>query len=136
MGATIDTRRAHAVRQFGDITQIFTWVNGERAVVLLPTFRPGAPWFVICDSAAWQYDEPRYLAKQSAKAAEVLDMPESVVKIATLMHDGLDELVTMPSEPPTELSRASFGQLVAKADGKVIGGEEIRVPVQRGASYG
>lgn len=136
MGISINTRRAHAARQLGDLTFIFTWVNDERAMVIVPTFRVGAPWYIVADSAAWKYDEPAYLARQAIKAAEVLGMQGQEVRIAGLIHDHLGDLVTMPSAPPQELSRARYGQLTLKADGMVIGGEEIRATVGEGASYG
>lgn len=51
MSTTIDTRKAHLVRQHGDLTAIYTWINDERALVLVPTYRPGAPWYVVMESA-------------------------------------------------------------------------------------
>lgn len=136
MGISINTKRAHKVRSLGDITIIFTWVNDERAMILLPTFRRGAPWYIVMDSAAWQYNEPRYLARQSVKAAEVLGMTGQETRIAGLINDHLDDLVLMPSSPPPVLSRATYGQMMVKEDGRLIGGEEVRVPVSEGVRYG
>ena len=72
MATTIDTEKAYMSRQHGDITAIYTWVNDERALVLVPTFRKGAPWFIVCESAAYKYDSDLYIAKQAIKACEVL----------------------------------------------------------------
>ncbi len=63
MPATLDPRKAHSTCQHGDLAVIFTWVNDERAMVLLPTHRPGAPWYIVRDSTAWRYDDPAYLTR-------------------------------------------------------------------------
>ena len=136
MGISIDTKRAWRVRTLGDLTVIFTWINNERAMVLLPTYRKGAPWYVVMDSAAHQYVNPSYMARQSIKAAEVLGMQGQEIRIATILADNLEELVTMPGEQEHQMSRATYGEIQVKADGKLIGGEELRVPVGGGASYG
>lgn len=136
MGISINTARAHRVRTLGDITVIFTWINDERAMVLLPTFRKGAPWFVVPDSVAYEYADPRHAAERAIKAAEVLDMPSQAYRLATIMQDGLEELVTMPSKPPAQMSRATFGQVRVREGGQEVGGQEIRLPVGEGVSYG
>ena len=136
MGLTVNTARAHATYRRGDLTLILTWVNDERAMVLLPSFRKGAPWFIVADSVAWRYNEPRYLARMSAKAAEVLDMAGQEVRIASLLHDHLGELVTMPSAPPARHARAAMGEMRVLADGAEIGGQEVRAEMAEGAEYG
>ena len=110
---SLDLNKAHLHRQHGDLIVIYTWVNDERAMVLIPTYRKGAAWYIVCESAAWKYDNPRYLAEQSKKAAEVLGMEPSTnnwYKLATVIHDGLPDLCAMPSEPPGQLSKATFGE--------------------------
>ncbi len=72
MPATLDLRKAHATRQHGDLLAIFTWINDERAMVLVPAYRPGAPWYVVAESASFRYDDPKYVALQCVKACEVL----------------------------------------------------------------
>jgi len=127
---SLDTNKAHLVRQHRDITAVFTWVNDERAMVLLPSFRKNAPWYVVMESAAYKYDNPRYLARQSAIAAEVLGMDESTTtwgRIASIIHDGLPDLIRMPSAPDPEFHLASIGHMVLRADGEVIGGQDIRL---------
>jgi hypothetical protein len=142
MPASIDTRKARFIRQHGDLTAIYTYVNDERAIVLVPTHRPGAPWFVVCESAAYTWDDsdPRYVnevVRKSLKACEVLGMeptPTNAHRVATIVIDGLPDLVRMPSAPDAEYHRGSFGRLELRADGQSIAGEEIRVE-KEGASY-
>lgn len=136
MGLSINTAKAHKVRQLGDITVIFTWVNDERAMVLIPTLRRGAPWFIVMDSAAYQYTDPRYTARMAIKAAEVLTMQGQEARIASLIVDHLDDLIRMPSAPLPELTRATYGQMTARQGGQIIGGEELRFNVGEGANYG
>ncbi len=135
MGLTINTAKAHKVRQLGDLTVVFTWINEERAMVIIPTFRKGASWYIVMDSAAWKYDEPRYLAQQSFKAAEVLEMVGHEAKVGGIIHDHLGDLVLMPHAPDQEMSKAAHGELMVKADGKIIGGDELRLPVGEGSTF-
>jgi len=130
MGVSLDLRKAAFLRQHGDILAIYTWVNDERALVLLPARRAqGAPWFIVCESAAYKYEDPAYLARQGAKAAEVLGMDENQstgFRLATIIIEGLPDLIRMPAAPEPEKT-ASIGEMMLMADGKVIGGEEIRL---------
>ena len=75
------------------------------------------------------------LAAKAVKAAEVLGLDGGAAHIGGMIESWLDDLVTMPSAPEAELSKATYGQLIARADGQMIGGE-LRVPVREGASYG
>lgn len=136
MGITINTAKAHKWRADGEVTQLLTWVNGERAMVLLATFRNESPWYVLMDSAAWECLQPQGLARKAIKAAEVLGLDTAAPKIGGMIESWLDDLVMMPSAPEQELSKATYGQLTARADGRVIGGEEVRLPVGEGATYG
>lgn len=136
MGITINTARAHKWRADGEVTQLLTWINDERAMVLVPTYRKGGPWYVLMESAAYECLTPAGLARKAIKAAEVLGLDTAAPKIGGMIESWLDDLVTMPSAPEAELSRASYGQLTARADGHIIGGEEVRVPVAEGANYG
>ena len=143
MPATLDTRKAHLTRQHGDITAIYTWVNDERALVLVPTFRAGAPWFIVMENAAYTWDDhnPRNVAHvvaKSMKACEVLGIeptPVNCRRIAGIVIDGLPDLIRMPSSPPAEFHRASFGHMELRADGELIAGEDIRVE-KESATYG
>ena len=129
MSVKLDPRQAHKAHIVGDILIILTWVNDERAMVLMPAHRAqGSPWFVICESASYRYDTPRYLAQQSAKAAEVLGMDETsstAFRIADLILNYLPDLIRMPTAPDPEKALASFGQMHLKEDGKIIHSEDL-----------
>lgn len=140
MAIQLDPRKAHCVRQHGDVLAIYTWVNDERALVLMPARRAqGSPWFIVCESAAWKYDDPQYLAQQGRKAAEVLGMDETTstwYRIAKIIHEGLPDLIRMPSAPPLDLGQA-IGEMKLMADGELVGGDEIRLEKDEGAlAYG
>lgn len=138
MGASLDLNKAHRTRQHGDLLAVYTWVNDERALVLIPAYRKNAAWYIVLESAAYKYDNPEYLARQCRIAAEVLGMepsPNNWFKLANVIIEGLPDLIEMPSEPEALLSRATFGEMKLLENGKLIAGEEIRMPVESGASY-
>lgn len=127
MGVSLNLQNAHKAHKYGEIIMLLTWVNDERAMVLM-TGKPKAPWFVVCESASFKYDDDKYLAAQARKAAEVLGMEYSVgawYKIAKIIHDGLPDLIRMPTAPERELGKA-FGDMVLKGDGKILRQEEMR----------
>lgn len=139
MAANIDTRKAHLIRRHGDLMAIYTWMNDERALVLVPLHRPGAPWYVVMESAAYKYDDVAYLARQCAIACDVLGIEPSRrnwARLASIINEGLPDLITMPSAPLPEYERAAIGELKLMADGKQIGGEDIKLEVESGAIYG
>lgn len=138
MGVSIDLAKAHASHHYGELTAILTWVNDERALVLLPTYRKGAPWYVVMESAAFKYDNPVYLAHQAKKAAEVMGMADTRdnwFKLATIIHEALPDLIRMPHAPDKELSKATYGSMQLRLDGKLMAGEEIRLEKDT-ATYG
>jgi hypothetical protein len=118
------------VRRHGDILAIYTWVNDERALVLMPARRAqGAPWFIVCESAAYKYDDASYLARQASQAARVLGMDETTstwYRIANIIIEGLPDLIRMPTAPIPELQRHAIGEMKLMADGKLVTGQEIR----------
>ncbi len=142
MSATIDLSKAHLSRVHGDITVIFSWINDERAMVLVPHLRKGAPWFVVMESAAYTWDDEdanniHIVVKKATKACEVLGIdpsPHNCRRIAGLVIDGLPDLIRMPSSPPVEYYKTSFGNMELRADGHVIAAEDIRIE-KEGASY-
>jgi hypothetical protein len=139
MAASINLRKAHLTRVHGDIIAVYSWMDDERALFLIPHLRPGAPWYVVKESAAFKYDDPTYLASQCATACDVLGIEPSTanwVRVATIINEGLPDLVRMPSAPPTEFSTASRGQILLREDGKTIAGEDIRLEKTEGVSYG
>lgn len=129
---SIDLKRAHLTRQHGDIFAVYSWCNDERALFLIPVYRKGSAWFVVMESAAYRYDNTQYLARMAAKAAEVLGMepsPNNWIKLATIINEGLPDLITMPSAPDPELQRAASGHMELRADGQFMTGQEVHMPV-------
>ena len=129
MSVKLDPRKAHKAHIVGDILAILTWVNDERALVLMPAHRAqGSPWFVVCESAAYKYDDPRYLAKQAAKAATVLGMDETTstwVRVADIILNYLPDLIRMPAAPEPEKMLSVVGAMHLKEDGKIIRSEDM-----------
>ena len=137
MPACIDLRKAHLHRQHGDLLAIYTWINGERALVLLPAYRKGAPWYVVMESAAYKYDDTAYMARQCVTACEVLGIEPSRanwVRVATIIHEGYPDLYRMPSEPDYGAKGREFGQMKIMADGKEIAREALTIE-NKGAEY-
>lgn len=131
MGTSLDLDRAAFHRQHGDILAIYTWVNDERALVLLPAHRPKSPaWFVVCESAAWRYADPAYLAQKSRVAATALGMDETEstwLRIATIIIEGLPDLIRMRSAPDPEVLPATAGEIKLSIDGEHVTTQEIHV---------
>jgi hypothetical protein len=139
MPATIDTAKAHLTRRHGDLYAVYTWVNDQRALVLIPAERPGAPWFIIMEPEAWRYDDPHQLKASAMKACEVLGMEPSRpnwFRVAKIIHDGLPDLVLMPSAPDPEKLAGTYGQVVVREDGVEVGGEELKLDKETGVTYG
>lgn len=137
MGATLDTRKSHLTRRHGDLYAVYTWVDDERAMILIPAHRPGAPWYIVKESAAFKYDDPQYLATQCVTACNVLGIEPSRpnwVRVATIIHEGLPDLVRMPSAPPNELT-AAIGRMQLRADGTVLAEQDVRLE-KEGVRYG
>lgn len=137
MPASIDLKRAHLWRTHGDLTAVYSWIDDERALFLIPHLRPGAPWYVVKESAAFKYDDATYLARQCVTACEVLGIEPSRpnwVRVATIINEGLPDLVRMPTAPPLQRERGAVGQIQLRENGKVIGGEDIVLDKQ-GTTY-
>ena len=139
MSVQLDPRKAHKAHIVGDMLVILTWVNDERALVLMPAHRAqGSPWFIICESAAYKYDNPNYLAQQSAQAARVMGMDETTstwYRVADLILNYLPDLIRMPSAPEPEKMSHAIGEMKLMADGQLVKGEEIRLE-KEGVTYG
>lgn len=130
MAAELDPSKAFLIRQHGDLTAVYSWINDERALILIPAHRPGAPWYCVLESAAFKYDDPAYLAKQCTIACDVLGIEPSKpnwVRVATIINEGLPDLVRMPTAPERDRMRGSIGEMKLLADGQQIAGEEIRL---------
>ncbi len=138
MPVSLDTRKAHLVRQHGDITAVYTWVNDERALVLVAHLRPGSPWYVVMESAAWKYDDAEYLAKAGKKACEVLGIESSLrswVRVATIINEGIPDLTRMPAAPLPDYLKGDFGRMVLREQGRVLTEQAIQI-AKEGPTYG
>lgn len=139
MGLTLDITNTHLQRQHGDITAVYTWIDDERALVLLPTYRKGAPWYCVLESASYKYDDTEYLARQGKKACEVLGLEPSLpnwVRVAGIINEGLPDLIRMPSAPERLLKKHGFGDLHLMVNGEKVHSETMYDEVQSGVSYG
>ena len=56
MGAQIDLRKAFLSRQYGDILAVLSWINDKRALFLIPALRQRAPWFIVMEQAAFEWN--------------------------------------------------------------------------------
>jgi hypothetical protein len=136
---SVDLAKAHMTRQHGDLMVIFTWVNDERAMILIPAHRKGAAWYIVCESSAYKYDNMDYLKRQCLKAAEVLGMepsPNNWFKLARVIHDGLGDLCAMPTGPDKELTRGNYGKMELLENGRTMAAQDIKLEVEAGATYG
>ena len=143
MSASIDLSRAYLSRVHGDITAVYSWLNDERALFLIPHLRKGAPWFVVLESASYSWDDHdsqnvSNVVAKCLKACEVLGIeptPTNCRRIAAIVIDGLPDLIRMPHKPEVEYHKAGFGHMELKADGATVHSEIIRVE-KEGATYG
>lgn len=139
MPACIDLEKVHLKRQHGDLLAIYTWIDGERALVIMPAYRVKSPWFVVMESAAYLYDDPRYMAKRCPEAVRFMGMEDNKanwIRLATIINEGLPDLVQMPSEPEWHKAKARVvGATTLTADGQVIKQGDLTVEKQSGAEY-
>lgn len=150
MPVTLDLRKAWRSQQHGDLTVVMTWVNDARALVLLPTYRRDAGWYIVAESAAylWGVDHPDPVTRRDAMAHA---MEQSVMacmqlgleasrpnraRVIGIITGWIPDLVRMPSAPLPEMSQAAYGDVTLSVDGKVVAQEETRVPIDEGTSYG
>lgn len=149
MPVSLDLRKAWKHQRHGDLVVILTWVNDERALVLLPAIRKDAGWYIVQESAAfkWGVDHSDYFiardarahaARQSEIACQMLGIEPSKLnraRVIDIISGWVPDLVAMPSAPLPDFKRASYGQMILSADGKPIAGEDLREEVE-GVSYG
>lgn len=115
----IDLTRHAFVRELGDIRLYGTWLydaeedDDEPALVLVPAHRSahGVVPCVVALSAAFKYDNPRYLAARSLQFARVLGFEDTELstaqKIGTIIHDHLLDLIKMPENPTEAIAGAT-----------------------------
>lgn len=128
-------------RQHGQFMALYTYVNDERAMILFPLYRTGidgrpAPWAIICDSAAWQYDDPKYLMSQAMRYCSMWDMADksTAVKLATIIHEGLSDLIRIPPQKPDQEQLAAqkaapvLGEIDVRIDGEKVAEDVLSMP--------
>lgn len=121
----IDLTRYAFVRELGDLRLYGTWYTwfdeeerewqDEPALVLVPAYRThGVVPCVVALSAAYKYDDPRYLARASLEFARTLGFDSNIMsaahRIGGIIHDHLLDLIKMP-ENPTEAVVGAYAQL-------------------------
>jgi hypothetical protein len=142
MAASLDLRKAHLSRHYGDIVAVFSWINDGRALFLIPRYRNAAPWFVVMEPAAHEWDDREGknvmdVIARAVKACDVLGIeptPRNARRIVGIVNDSMVELLRMPSAPPTEYKPGSIGSMILREDGVPIASEAIRLEVE-GATY-
>lgn len=138
MAAELDLSKAHLHRPHGDLLAIYSWINEERALILVPRYRKGAPWYCVLESAAFKYDDPAYLAKQCTIACNVLGIEPSKtnwVRVATIINEGLPDLIRMPHAPEKELEKAAIGAMKLMEDGQLVAAQDIHLETEGAATY-
>jgi len=149
MGVSLDLRKAHHSQSHGDILAVLTWVNDERALILIPKHRKNCGWYIVQESAAfkWGIDHPdasnrrpaqEHAMLQSHIACATLELEPNRpnrARIIGIITGWIPELVRMPSAPPTEFMKGNYGHVTLRADGKEISSEDIQIE-DKGASYG
>lgn len=149
MPVSLDLRKAFKHQKHGDLMVVLTWVNDERSLVLMPTLRKNAGWVVIGESAAWKWgvdhedkamrmDAQAHALVESHKICDQLNLEPSKMnraRVISIITGWLPDLIRMPGAPEQEFNPESYGQMILRADGKAIAGQEIRTEVE-GVSYG
>lgn len=112
-------------KELGEVTLFGTWIwnddqeKSEPCLVLIPTFRKINKVVGVALSSAFKYDNPRYLVQAAHYHSINLGFEPSMSlthKIATIIHDHLDDLVLMPPEPTTSVVGADA--TVMRSDGQ------------------
>lgn len=136
MPACIDTTKAHLHRTHGDLTAIYTWINGERCIAILQHARQRPKTFVVLESRAYEYDNPLCLQQSALEACRFLEINPALnwFRVAKIIHDGLPDLISMPSEPSWERKKREFGELVVKQDGQEVAREALVIE-DKGPEY-
>ena len=148
MALELDLRKAHSSRVHGDIVAVLTWVNDARALVLLPAMRKDAGWYIVEESAAYLWNinaidqHERHAAldhanRQAYNACDMLRIEPSKrnrARIITIVTDVMPDLLRMPSAPDAEMIQGALGEMKLMADGKQVGGQDIRLE-KEGVTY-
>lgn len=149
MPVSIDLRKAHKYQRHGDLIVVLTWVNDERALVLLPAHRRDAGWYIVQESASykWGVDHPdkdmrraamEHAMQQAVIACSMLGIEATKInraRVISIITGWMPDLVSMPSAPAPEFKPGDYGQMILRADGKPIAAEPLREEVP-GVTYG
>ena len=143
MGVSIDLRKAHSAFRYGDINVVLSWLNDQRAMFLIPAIRARAPWFIVLEPVAfeWNDQDPNnliYLIDRAAKACEVMGIEPSqrnCHRIIAIVNDRMQDFVRMPSQQPAEKLSGSFGRVQLREGGVVMHEADIRLD-DDGVTYG
>lgn len=105
----IDLTRYQFKRELGELALYGTWVynedqeSEEPALVVLNAIHPRAfKPCVVALSAAWKYNDARYLARVAKEFVTLLGLSDSMTtayKVASLIADHLGDLLNMPPNP-------------------------------------
>jgi hypothetical protein len=109
----IDLTRTHFVRHLGDLSIYGTWIFNndqeaeEPALVVIPRYRrDGFKPCVVALSAAYKYNDERYMVRAARHFLSMLGIQDSMAechKVATLIHSHLLDLLTIPPSPTTAI---------------------------------
>lgn len=109
----IDLTRHHFMLPHKDLCVFGTWLYNadheadEPALVVVPRYRRnGFVPVCIALSAAFRYDDPRYLAHAARKFNTMLGFEDNMAnahKVADAIHDHLGDLLKMPPNPTTAI---------------------------------
>lgn len=149
MPVSLDLKKAHKHQRVGDLLAVLTWVNDERALILLPALRKDSGWYIVQESAAYKWgidhsapeirnDAMAHANAQAYVACAMLHLEPSRMnrtKVISIITGLIPDLVVMPSAPDPEFKPGAYGQLVLREDGKPIAGEDMRQEVE-GVAYG
>lgn len=115
-GHVLDLARYAWYKPVGDLVIYGTWIgpsidDSEPCLAIVPARRQSVGTVkpaVVALSAAYRYDDPRYLLRAAMRFCEGFGWTDSmfnVRKIADAIYDHLDDLVALPERP-------SFGSRV------------------------
>lgn len=89
MPVSLDLRKAHMSRVYGDILAVFSWMDDKRALFLIPHRRRRAPWFVVPEEAAHEWsdqDRANFLPSLTGNQRRRLEKLPAPVREA-MLHD-------------------------------------------------
>jgi hypothetical protein len=128
----IDLTRHSFVRHLGDLSIYGSWIYNndqeteEPCLVVIPRYqKQGFKPCVVALSAAYKYNDPRYLARVSWEFLSLLGFaqtPSEGHKVASLIHDHLGDLLTMPPNPTSVIvvADATIGTGLGKRSLEIV----------------